>query len=102
MGSREMVPLEMTWGISRVLLYQCLVMTEESEYLSGVPLFCLLDEISGGCLLPAVLGTLSAVLGRWQGSSVPPHVAVRRPGGLAASSPYAKGNPAPHPGLPSP
>lgn len=30
-----------------------------------------------------------------RGSSVPPHGAVRRPGGQAASSPYAKGNPAP-------
>lgn len=62
----------------------------------------LLDEISGGCLLPAALSTLSAVLGGGGESSIPPYVAVRKPGGQTASSPYAKGNPTPHPGLPSP
>lgn len=75
---------------------------QESLWICQEPRFVLLDEISGGCLLPAVPCILSAMLGRRQGSSVPPHVAVRRPGGQAASSPYAKGNPAPHPGFPAP
>lgn len=38
--------------------------------LSGAP-FCLVDEISGGCLLPAVPCILSAMLGRWQGVLCP-------------------------------
>lgn len=59
------------WGIGRVLLYQCLVMTEESLRICREPRFVLLDEISGGCLFPAVLGTLSAMLGRWQGVLCP-------------------------------
>lgn len=33
--------------------------------------FILLDEISGGCLFPAALGTLSAVLGRWREALCP-------------------------------
>lgn len=64
--------------------------------------FVLLDEISGGCPFPAAPQHIVSSAGEVGGSSVPPHVAVRRPGGRAASSPYAKGNPAPHPGLPSP
>lgn len=66
-----MVAPGMTWGISRVLLYQCLTVTEESDSAfvgGGAHCFVLLDEISGGCLFPVVLGTLSAVLGILTGS----------------------------------
>lgn len=67
MGSREASPSMTGVSIGRVLLYQCLVMTEESLRIRQEPRFVLLDEISGGCLFPAVLGTLSAMLGRWWG-----------------------------------
>lgn len=87
--------------MSRVLLLRRLVMAGSIRVSVRSPVV-LLDEISGGCLLPAALSTLSAVLGGGGESSIPPYVAVRKPGGQTASSPYAKGNPTPHPGLPSP
>lgn len=69
MGSREMVSPGMTWAISRVLLYQCLTVTGIRLGVCREPhCFVLLDEISGGCMFPAVLGTLSAVLGTLTGS----------------------------------
>lgn len=91
-------------GISRVLLYLCRVTTGRIGVRVQNP-FVLLDEISGGCLVSAALfgQHLSAVLGPVVGcaSPVPPHVAARSLEG-EQPPPYAKGNPTPHPGLPSP
>lgn len=98
-SSRE----EDSWGISRVLLYQCSAVTGRIEVLVRSTIV-LLDEISGGCLLPAAPpAPRQQCWGRWWGLLfVSPHVVVRRPGGQAASSPYAKGNPIPHPRFSSP
>ena len=63
----------------------------------------LLDEISGDCLVPAVpLAHHQQCWGRPWGVLCPPRVAVRRPGGRAASSLMPKEIPHPTPGSPAP
>jgi hypothetical protein len=63
----------------------------------------LLDEISGDCPVPAVpLAHRQQCWGRPWGVLCPPRVAVRRPGGRAASSLMPKEIPHPTPGSPAP
>lgn len=93
---------EDSWGISRVLLYPRSAMTGRIGVFVRSP-SVLLDEISGGCLLPAASSAhRQQYWGRWWGLLRPSSCGCEEGGGQAASSPYAKGNPTPHPGFSSP